>query len=103
LLAHLNQQRYEAALYAIHLIKTLPRDDLPLLLDYSHGQHAVQLGIPGYSLRWHPPNVFTSVLDYLDIAHPDTTPERKERNLRIIKDILAKPTRNGWSQHRIRS
>ena len=30
---------------------------------------------------------------YLDIAHPDTTPERKERNLRIIKDILAKPTR----------
>ena len=28
---------------------------------------------------------------YLDIAHPDTTPERKERNLRIIKDILANP------------
>lgn len=30
---------------------------------------------------------------YLDIAHPDTTPERKEKHLKIIKAILAKPTR----------
>ena len=30
---------------------------------------------------------------YLDIQHPDTTPERKERNLKIVRDILARPHR----------